>query len=75
MVIAPPYPVSDEFDREQHCADAIDAALSDVERAAVEAGWNPVEVAIAMMDLGKARLQAMMDGAEVAVSGGNRLPH
>lgn len=54
---------------------AIEASFASVEKAAVEVGWRPIEVALAMLDLSRMRLQALIEAAETKGSRGSWGPH
>lgn len=54
---------------------AIESSFASVEKAAVEVGWRPIEVALAMLDLSRMRLQALIEAAETKGSRGSWGPH
>ena len=54
MIVSSPVHTAEDPDRTSECEEAIEAAIVEIERAAVEAGWKEIEIAIAMVDLGTA---------------------
>lgn len=49
--IAPPPGSTDDHDRDDACADAIEPGLTDLRNRAVGAGWHPAEIAAAILAL------------------------
>lgn len=68
-------PLSEDEDRVLDCMSAIESSFASVEKAAVEVGWRPIEVALAMLDLSRMRLQALIEAAETKGSRGSWGPH
>lgn len=49
--IAPPPGTSDEDDRDDACQDALEPELTRLAQMAVDAGWHPAEVSVAILGL------------------------
>lgn len=68
MIVSSPVHAAEDPDRPSECEEAIEAAIVEIERAAIEAGWKEIEIAIAMVDLGTAKLKNILENAQAGLS-------
>ena len=59
MDVHPPVLPADHPDRFIHSLERLEPSFAELEKAAVEAGWTPQEVALAFLDLAKNSLLAL----------------